>query len=207
VALQLPDSRESDAEPIKPIGTLSELFDAYGGLKSFSATFREKKHMSVLLRPLASEGQVNYDAATKSFSQHVDKPFPYTLVLLPEYVGKLEDGSWSAFEGEIHLMVRQVLDSFLKLLEGDREGMMKLYAAKFSTDAIDSTRWTVTLVPRNEPLSRVLSRVTISGRGREIIDMEVREASGDRRIMTFSNVKIDKAYSAKERLRFFPKPK
>ncbi len=186
--------------------SLKELLTAFGKVKSFSAAFAEEKQIELLLKPIQSRGVVYYHAAGQDFARHVVAPFPHLLVVDPEQVAVREEGKWMSTNKGGQPVVRQFLASFLKILQGDSKGLQELYVVDFSAPEAENPLWTLALTPRRSPMNKIITSVTLSGRGLEVAAMRVLEACGDRTVTTFSKVQVDREFTEKEMAQLFPKP-
>ena len=73
------------------------------------------------------------------------------------------------------------VESIRSTLNGDLGMLERFYEVEFDGE---SEAWRLRLAPKDERMSRMVSLILISGRGDRIESIEIREAQGDRSVMT-----------------------
>ena len=77
-------------------------------------------------------------------------------------------------------VARLFADAFVMLLSGNRAGLEKIF--KMRADAEDGQRsgeWKLVLTPRVAPMDKLIKEMELRGRGLNLNELDVREASGD----------------------------
>ena len=93
-----------------------------------------------------------------------------------------------------------IVDAFLKVLAGDRGALERIFAIELRGSA---RGWTMALAPRLAPMTEVIERIVLEGRGAVVSKMVVREKDGDETVTTYSSVDVERRYTAEERARVF----
>jgi hypothetical protein len=103
-------------------------------------------------------------------------------------------------------VARLFVDSFVKLLEGDRAGLEKMFRVELAARA--GGGWKMTLVPRLAPMDKVIKEMVIvgTGAGATLSEMDVRETSGDWTHTVFTAVDVNRKYTPAEIERLFRPP-
>lgn len=145
-------------------------------------TFTEKKLIAILDKPVESSGELLYDAPDR-LEKKTLRPKPEDLVL--------EGGVVSAQRGRRHYVldlkqypqVLPFIESIRATLAGDRAALERVFKVEF-TGSFD--RWTLELAPLDSKLAGSVKNIHIEGEQDFIHTVEIREADGDRSLMTIS---------------------
>ena len=159
---------------------LDRLMSALAQRKHGHVTFVEKKYISMLDRPVESSGELLYDAPDRLEKKTLE-PKPESLVL--------EGGTVAAQRGRHHYVldlkqypqVVPFIESIRATLAGDRAALERVFKVDF-TGSFD--HWTLGLVPRDPTLARTVKEIQIEGEKDLIHSVEIREADGDRSLLT-----------------------
>jgi len=159
---------------------LDQLMSALAQRKHGHVTFVEKKYLALLDRPVESSGELLYDAPDR-LEKKTLKPKPESLVL--------EGGTVSAQRGRRHYVldlkqypqVIPFIESIRATLAGDRAALEQVFKVDF-TGSFD--HWALGLVPRDPKLARTVKEIHIEGEKDVIHSVEIREADGDRSLLT-----------------------
>jgi outer membrane lipoprotein-sorting protein len=159
---------------------LDRLMSALAQRKHGHVTFVEKKYIALLDRPVESSGELLYDAPDRLEKKTLE-PKPESLVL--------EGGTVSAQRGRRHYVldlkqypqVVPFIESIRATLAGDRAALEQVFKVDF-TGSFD--HWTLELVPRDPKLARTVQEIHIEGEKDLIHSVEIREADGDRSLLT-----------------------
>jgi len=163
-----------------PMGDLDEVMNLLAMRRHGRVEFVEQHFLAVLKRPIESSGELRYDAP-----DHLEK-----RTLLPHQENLVLDGGALTVERGGH---RRVLDlhrypqiqpfveSIRATLAGDRGALERVYRLEFAGSL---PRWSLTLVPLDRELARVVKQVQIDGSRDQLLRVEVRQPDGDRSLMT-----------------------
>jgi outer membrane lipoprotein-sorting protein len=173
------------------------------------AHFREEKHLTLMQQPLVSEGRL-YFAPPSRFARHTDKPIASTLIIDGN---QLQFGSADGQESMnlgTNPVARLFADAFVMLLSGNRAGLEKIFKMQL-TPKVGGTgasgEWKLVLTPRVAPMDKLIKELELRGRGLSLNELDVREASGDWTRTSFSDVDLNRRYTAAEQTKFFTLPK
>ena len=159
---------------------LDRVMGALAQRKHGHVTFVEKKYIALLERPVESSGELLYDAPDR-LEKKTLQPKPESLVL--------EGGRVSAQRGRHHYaldlkqypQVVPFIESIRATLAGDRAALEQVFKVDF-TGSFD--HWMLGLVPRDPKLARTVKEIQIEGEKDLIHSVEIREADGDRSLLT-----------------------
>jgi len=159
---------------------LDQVMGALAQRKHGHVTFVEKKYIALLDRPVESSGELLYDAPDR-LEKKTLQPKPESLVL--------EGGRVSAQRGRHHYVldlkqypqVVPFIESIRATLAGDRTSLEQVFKVDF-TGSFE--HWTLGLVPRDPKLAGTVKEIHIEGEKDLIHSVEIREADGDRSLLT-----------------------
>jgi hypothetical protein len=180
------------------------LLAAFSKSPGLYAKFREEKKLAMLDTPLVNEGTIHF-APPGRLARHTVRPVESTLLIDG---AKLQfgdaDGQQSVDLGS-NPVARLFVDSFVKLLAGDRAGLEKIFKMKFTPGP--GGAWRLVLTPQVAPMDKVIKELDLRGEGLIVSTVDVRETSGDVTHTTFSDVDVNHHYDAGEAARVFRLPK
>jgi hypothetical protein len=161
---------------------LDRVMGALAQRKQGHVIFTEKKFIALLDKPVESSGELLYVAPDR-LQKKTLKPRPEDLVL--------EGGVVSAQRGKRHYVldlkqypqVLPFIESIRATLAGDRAALERVFKVDF---AGNFERWTLDLTPLDSKLVKTVKEIHIEGEKDFIHTVEVREADGDRSVMTIS---------------------
>jgi hypothetical protein len=164
------------------VSDLDRVMGALAQRKQGHVSFTEKKFIALLDTPVESSGELLYVAPDR-LEKKTLKPKPEDLVL--------EGGVVSAQRGKRHYVldlkqypqVLPFIESIRATLAGDRAALERVFKVDF---AGDFERWTLDLTPLDSKLVKTVEEIHIEGEKDFIHTVEVREADGDRSLMTIS---------------------
>jgi outer membrane lipoprotein-sorting protein len=159
---------------------LDRLMGALAQRKHGHVSFEEQKFIALLDRPVESSGELLYDAPDRLEKRTV-KPKPESLVL--------DGGVVSAQRGRHHYVldlkqypqVVPFIESIRATLAGDRAALQRVFEVNF-TGSFE--QWTLVLEPLDSKLAGTLKEIHIEGAQDRIHSVEIREADGDRSLLT-----------------------
>jgi outer membrane lipoprotein-sorting protein len=192
------------------IERLDELLALFRKSTGWSARFVEEKHIALLKAPLTSEGMLYY-LPTDRLARHVEKPKPSRLLLEGDRVTVADAGGSRTLDLSRSPALAALVQSFVQVLRGDRQALDAHYDVAFRAPAADGKgetdgRWSVVLKPRSEKLAKMVQSIEVSGVGERLEGLVVVEASGDRSVTRFSDVRTNRRFTEEERKRLFCAP-
>jgi hypothetical protein len=186
---------------------LDELLAQWKRSPGLYAKFRDEKHLAMLDAPLVSEGTIHF-APPQRLARRTETPIASVLVIDGN---KLSFGDGQGKGGEsmdlgTNPVARLFVDSFIKLLEGDRQGLEKMFRVELA--GRPGGGWRMTLVPKISPMDKVIKELVIvgTGAGAALSEMDVRETSGDWTHTVFTAVDVNRKYTPAEIDRLFRPP-
>lgn len=193
-----PSAPPSDPAP----ATADALFAALRALPGLEAQYTEAKHMALLAVPLESRGTLRY-AAPGLLRRDVTHPRPATLVITPDALRITEDGKTETIDLRARTDVRLFVDALVRVLAGDRDRLAATYAIDYAPTPTGA--WTLTLTPKVEPLSDILTALRLAGRGHVVTTIRVDETNGDHTLTTITAA-TPRSYTPAERAQLFEAP-
>ena len=99
------------------------------------------------------------------------------------------------------------VESFVKILHGDRAALERLYAIELqerpASEPASEGRWSLALTPLVSPMNKVFARIELEGQRMDLASMTMIELDGDKTVTTFSDVDTARQFSAEEHARVF----
>jgi hypothetical protein len=170
------------------------------------ARFREEKHITVLQAPLVSEGSI-YFAPPSRFARHTDKPLKSVMIIDGNQLQFGNAGGQESMNLGTNPVARLFADAFVMLLSGNRAGLEKIFKMQLTPRGGGAPGdWKLVLTPRVAPMDKLIKEMELRGRGLNLNELDVREANGDWTRTAFTDVDLNRRYSAAEQAKFFKLP-
>lgn len=142
--------------------------------------FIDQQFLAILDHPLESSGELRYDAP-----DHLEKrtllPRPENLVLDGGVLTVERGGHRRALDLHRYPQILPFVESIRATLAGDRSALERNFHLEFLGSMV---RWSLTLVPLDRQLTRAVKQVQIEGSRDQLRKIEIRQADGDRSLMT-----------------------
>ncbi len=187
----------SRAQPL----TLELLMQRFASTPGVRAEFREVKEIALLDLPLVSDG-VLYFVPPRRFARFVTSPAAASFVIDGERLSFHDETGEQSIDLSGNRVARAIVDNMIGIFSGDLPALRSAYDVGFRAD---QTRWQIELRPRHAPTDQLIDRIELSGDGPVLLRMELFEKGGDRTRTTFSATSVDRAFSAAELARIFPR--
>jgi outer membrane lipoprotein-sorting protein len=163
---------------------VEQLMQALGEVKSSTARFMERKHVTILNAPLESSGTLVY-AAPGRLEKHTIAPKAESLVLdgdrlTIENTAQVEQRTFALQE---HPAIWAFVEGIRSTLAGDLATLARFYRVGLEGN---ERRWRLTLKPSEPRMQDVVSEIRISGERNWINAIEIIETGGDRSVMTIT---------------------
>jgi outer membrane lipoprotein-sorting protein len=142
--------------------------------------FVEQKFLSLLKRPVESSGTLVYDAPDR-LEKRTLEPRPETLLLRGDVLTVQRATRSRVLDLKSYPQILPFIESVRATLAGDRAALEKQFVLQFSGNL---ARWTLTLKPVNAELAKSIRQIQIDGSGNDLLRVEIRQADGDRSLMT-----------------------
>ena len=160
--------------------TLQALMGRLAEVESRRVGYTEERHMSMLGVPLVSAGELVY-RAPDYLKKQVSEGGQGSYEIQGEQLRIEEDGEVRELPLSAHPALQAFVASFRATLAGDLATLQRFYRLSLSGSAAD---WTLTLVPTETSMARVIREVTIRGSGDRLLRVETLEQGGDSTVMT-----------------------
>src|SRR6266851_8440887 len=143
--------------------------------------FIEQQFLAILDHPVESSGELRYDAP-----DHLEKrtllPRPETLVLAGGVLTVERRGHRHVLDMHRYPQIQPFVESIRATLAGDRSALERVFHVEFAGSV---ERWSLVLVPvYHHQLARTVKQVQIDGSRDQLHRIEIRQADGDRSLMT-----------------------
>lgn len=143
-------------------------------------TYVEEHFIGALERPLQSSGELFYDAPGRLEKR--------TLLPKAESV-ILENGTMTARRARRTFVVNiadypqvaSLVDSIRSVLAGDLETLQRLFRVDWEGE---TAQWRLLLTPKDPAMGRTVREIQIQGEKDHIHTVEIRQADGDRSVLT-----------------------
>jgi hypothetical protein len=181
---------EGSGQP-SPVRTLEALVDGFRAMPGFSARFEEEKTIALLERPLRASGRV-YFVPPQRLVRRVVEPVPSLLELDADTLHYQDATGSDRFDLGASPTARVFAHTFTDVLAGDLPRLRATYDIRFEPEAEgeagERAPWRLDLVPRDPTLGRAIEGLRVRGHGQVVLDLVVREASGDVTVTRFHDV-------------------
>lgn len=147
---------------------------------SGSARFVEKKYMAMLERPLESSGELRFVAPDR-LEKRTLAPKPETLLVQGDMLTVERAGRSTTIPLGNHPELAGFIESLRGTLAGNRQALEQYYRLALEGSA---RRWTLTLTPSDSRMAAAIAAIRIDGAGERLERVEIRQADGDRSVMT-----------------------
>ncbi|MBT39823.1 MAG: hypothetical protein CL938_14900 [Deltaproteobacteria bacterium] len=173
---------------------LDELLAGMASTRGVAAEFQERREVALLVEPLESRG-ILYFVPPDRMARFTTEPAFSALVA---------DGGALRFRDtpdgpEMDLsgspMASAFIENFMAVFSGDRRRLERVYVARLATRG---EAWELALSPRGLPLAHFIESVTLRGDAGGMREFEVREVDGDRTLMRFVSVELDRSFDSVE---------
>lgn len=145
-----------------------------------AATFSEKKYLAILDAPVESSGELLFVPPAR-LEKRTLKPTRELLVLDGDILTVERGRRKHVLALADYPEVAGMVESIRATLAGDRGALERVYRLSVSGSR---ERWSLTLVPRDARVERVVARIRIDGTGGDVRTVEILQADGDRSLMT-----------------------
>jgi Outer membrane lipoprotein carrier protein LolA-like len=142
--------------------------------------FIEQQFLAVLDHPIESSGELRYDAP-----DHLEKrtllPRSENLVLAGGVLTVERRGRTHVLDLHRYPQIQPFVESIRATLAGDRSALEQIFRVEFAGSV---ERWSLVLVPLDRQLARTVKQVQIDGSRDQLRRIEIRQADGDRSLLT-----------------------
>ena len=182
--------------------SLDGLLAQFHAIPGLEAHFREEKHLTLLDAPLLSEGTI-YFAPPGRLSRQTTAPTASTLLIDGDRLAFFDGQQTETIPLDGNPVVRMFVDSFLKLLVGDRAALERIFTVDLHPRAAG---WELRLKPKLAPMTQLIDSIVMQGSGVILSKMTILEKTGDETVTAFDKVDPARHFSAAELARLFSLP-
>jgi hypothetical protein len=161
-------------------GSLDALMSLLARRQHGHVQFVEQQFLSILDHPLESSGEMLYDAPDR-LEKRTLAPRPETLVLAGGILTVDRGKSHHVVDLHAYPQAQPFVESIRATLAGDRSALEKIFTLDLNGGL---ARWTLTLVPKDSKVKHSVAQVRIDGTQDQLLKVEIRQADGDRSLMT-----------------------
>jgi hypothetical protein len=166
------------AEPAK--NDIDQVMGLLAARQHGRVEFVEQHFLAVLDHPVESSGELRYDAPDRLEKRTV-LPRAETLVLAGGELTVQRGERRHVMDLSRYPQVLPFIESIRATLAGDRAALERVFHVEFAGSV---ERWTLTLAPLDRQLMRTVKQVQIDGSRDQLRHVEIRQADGDRSLMT-----------------------
>lgn len=197
--------RAEPAEIDMAPASFAELLEGFARTTGLEARFEEEKSLALLAVPLRSRGRL-YFAPPSTLLRRVEEPYPQDVLVVGDQVRISDDSGEKTIDLGARSEVRPLIESMLWIFTGNLEALERTYDVDYQvveSGEEKGRRWQARLLPKHEPLSRIVRELRVSGNGRIADTLELDETSGDRTLTRISDANPMRRFDAAERRALF----
>jgi outer membrane lipoprotein-sorting protein len=183
----------------EPVPTLEALMAGMAETPGVEARFLETKEIALLSEPIRTRGTLAFVPPDRLL-RTTSEPSRSRLVIAGDRFSFTDAAGGDAVDLSANPLAREFVDNFIVLFNGDLAALRRRYEPDLRSD---EAGWELALRPRHRPLSDLIERITLTGRGRALLRMEMLERDGDRTTTRFEEVQVDRRYTPEEVERLF----
>jgi hypothetical protein len=142
--------------------------------------FVEQQFLAILDHPVESSGELRYDAPDR-LEKRTLLPKSERMVLAGGELTVERGGRRHMLDLHRYPQIQPFVESIRATLAGDRSALERIFHVEFAGSV---QRWSLTLVPLDHQLTRTVRQVQIDGSRDQLLKVEIRQADGDRSLMT-----------------------
>jgi hypothetical protein len=161
-------------------GDLDQLMAMLAQRQHGHVQFVEQEFLALLDHPLESSGEMRYDAPDR-LEKRTLAPHQETLLLAGGVLTLDRGKSHRVIDLQSYPQARALIESIRDTLAGDRAGLEQLFTLDFAGSL---AKWTLNLTPKDAKVKRSVAQVRIEGAQDQVLKVEIRQADGDRSLMT-----------------------
>jgi hypothetical protein len=183
--------------------TIDSLLSSFRQMPGLEARFSEEKRITLLSEPLISEGTLHFVPPDR-LARHMLTPVPSSVLVEGSQLSFGDEEGQERIDLEVNPVVRLYVESFLHILEGNRDALEKTWKIELSLmDSGGDDEWEIRLLPSAKPLAKTISELRLRGRGTLLTWMKIEEPTGDETITTFFDVDPGRQYSESDLEKLF----
>lgn len=158
---------------------IDQLMRGLAQTRSDHAGFVEKKFIAMLDRPVESSGELIYTAPDR-LEKRTIKPKPESMTVDADSLVIERDRQKHRLQLQDYPELAAFIESIRGTLAGDRKALERNYRMSLEGTA---ERWTLQLLPVDEKMQAVVTRIRIAGVRYTVRSIEITQADGDSSMM------------------------
>ena len=166
--------------------TIDQLMTELSQHKGGRARFVEKRHISLLDKPVLASGEMTYSPPDR-LEKRTFLPKPETMVLDKDMVSLERDKRKLSINLASRPEVLAFVDSIRSTLSGNRKSLEQYFTLQVQGD---SSQWTLILVPSEPSVAALLQRITVTGSGSQVRHIEYFQTDGDRSELSIEPIEM-----------------
>jgi hypothetical protein len=170
----------ANAAPQPAMGDLDEVMGLLAMRRHGRVEFIEQQFLAVLDHPVESSGELRYDAPDR-LEKRTLLPRAENLVLAGGVLTVERGARRHVMDLQRYPQIQPFVESIRATLAGDRSALERIFHLEFAGSV---QRWSLTLVPLDHQLARIVKQMQIDGSRDQLLKVEIRQADGDRSLMT-----------------------
>jgi hypothetical protein len=178
------------------------LLSMLASVEGLEARFVEHKKLALLRAPLRSEGRI-YFMRPGHLVRIVETPSASTVRIGPTSLEVRDASGEQRFDLRSRPDIKMFVESFVHVVAGNYDALASTYVLDFRPAASAEEPWLLTLTPKRKPLSELVERLEISGRGYEVSTIRVIETRGDSTEISLEAVDHQRRFSTEDQRRLF----
>jgi hypothetical protein len=159
---------------------LDRLMIELGRVQHAKGRFIERKYMKALSKPLELSGTLEYEAPERLVKQTL-KPKPESMIVEADSLTLERGGRQRTLRLQDYPVLWAFVESIRSTLKGDLAALQRFYEVRLDGS---QRRWNLSLQPKDRKMAAFIDVIRIGGGQGKIETIEVREAKGDRSVMT-----------------------
>lgn len=162
--------------------SLDALASHFSKMETIEASFVQSRYLSLLKKPLISEGLFNYSRG-KNICWRISTPVPAVVELTPSNV-RIADNASDNKMGAINPAVKHFTNLFFAVFSGDFELLDSDFDMVWG---LTEDHWSVTLSPKDETVAAIAEKFVIKG-GLSVSEVALIQHNGDKTLLSFTDV-------------------
>jgi len=146
-------------------------------------SFVEQDYLAVLDRPVEASGELLYSRPDR-LEKRTLAPRPANLILEKGNITIQAGRRKRVLALRDYPQIAPFIESIRATLAGDRAALEQVFQLNFEGNL---ARWTLALVPREAKMQGIVREIRIEGAGDTLHIVEIRQADGDRSVMTIGS--------------------
>jgi hypothetical protein len=163
---------------------VAEILDGIETPRDEPISFVEKRQSQLLAEPLILHGHVSF-SQDGVLAKNIDRPFRESVRITDERMELERDGKTRRVSLDKRAGVKVFYAGMRALLNGDANALFELFDV--TAEDVDE-RWRIRLIPKADELRTFVEKLTISGRGNQVLTVHTDQPGGDWQEMSFSPV-------------------